>query len=447
MSVDPPRIGIVLSRLPPLLDARNIIEFIGHRSNICIFLVSGDPAWFVNRGFEVRQTNAVERSLWNSFWSLMFLAFGRLPRSVNNYFLTALYGMAHLSVNRQRWLRWILRLRIGSPNFLSFDFFVRRLHTNDDCQIDDIQSFFFFTETPCPFFFSRLVSSRKSMIAYLHSWDHACKQDTFSKAIDRYLVWSQQFGTDLESLQGIKTENIQIVGASQFSFVHDYLSDPHNENPEPPYNVDYFLFAFATFDPIQVRQEIDLVRKIATVLERIDPSLFLVLRLYPMRANQELYNDLYGLRNVIIDREFRDSTDGLIMTEKEIDLKYTKINSAKGLIHVGTTIGFEAAYFDTPVLQIGRAADFECGVERKDPLHLDRFIQAYQVKKYLLLESHPNVVTNLVELETAMRGCLERPEDYLAYNHAVRSQVPLQSLESVSHNIWQALESVAQGSV
>jgi hypothetical protein len=355
--------------------------------------------------------------------------------------------MAHLSVNRQRWLRWILRLRIGSPNFLSFDFFVRRLHTNDDCQIDDIQSFFFFTETPCPFFFSRLVSSRKSMIAYLHSWDHACKQDTFSKAIDRYLVWSQQFGTDLESLQGIKTENIQIVGASQFSFVHDYLSDPHNENPEPPYNVDYFLFAFATFDPIQVRQEIDLVRKIATVLERIDPSLFLVLRLYPMRANQELYNDLYGLRNVIIDREFRDSTDGLIMTEKEIDLKYTKINSAKGLIHVGTTIGFEAAYFDTPVLQIGRAADFECGVERKDPLHLDRFIQAYQVKKYLLLESHPNVVTNLVELETAMRGCLERPEDYLAYNHAVRSQVPIQSLESVSHNIWQALESVAQGTV
>ena len=143
MSVDPPRIGIVLSRLPPLLDARNIIEFIGRRSNICIFLVSGDPAWFVNRGFEVRQTNAVERSLWNSFWSSMFLAFGRLPRSVNNYFLTALYGMAHLSVNRQRWLRWILRLRIGSPNFVSFDFFVRRLHTNDDCQIDDIQSFFF----------------------------------------------------------------------------------------------------------------------------------------------------------------------------------------------------------------------------------------------------------------------------------------------------------------
>tara|TARA_B100001971_G_C18168255_1_gene525551 strand:- start:745 stop:1245 length:501 start_codon:yes stop_codon:yes gene_type:complete len=166
-----------------------------------------------------------------------------------------------------------------------------------------------------------------------------------------------------------------------------------------------------------------------------------------MRANQELYNDLYDLRNVIIDREFRDSTDGLIMTEKEIDLKYTKITSAKGLIHVGTTIGFEAAYFDTPVLQIGRSADFECRIEQKDPLHLDRFIEAYQVKKYLLLESYPNVVTNLVEIETAMRGCLERPEDYLAYNHAVRSQVPIQSLESVSHNIWQALESVAQGAV
>ena len=285
------------------------------------------------------------------------------------------------------------------------------------------------------------------MIAYLHSWDHACKQDTFSKAIDRYLVWSQQFGIDLESLQGIKTEKIQIVDASQFSFVHDYLSDPQNENPESPYDVDYFLFAFATFDPIQVRQEIDLVRQIATVLERIDPSLFLVLRLYPMRANQELYNDLYDLRNVIIDREFRDSTDGLIMTKEEISLKYAKINSAKGLIHVGTTIGFEGAYFDTPVLQIGRATDFGCGVEQTHPLHLDRFIEAYQIKKYLLLESYPNVVNNLVELETAMRGCLERPGDYLAYNHAVRSQVPVQTLESVSHNICQALENVAQGTV
>jgi len=56
-------------------------------------------------------------------------------------------------------------------------------------------------------------------------------------------------------------------------------------------------------------------------------------------------------------------------------------------------------------------------------------------------------VNNLVELETAMRGCLERPEDYLAYNHAVRSQVSVQSLESVSHNICQALENVAQGTV
>ena len=161
-----------------------------------------------------------------------------------------------------------------------------------------------------------------------------------------------------------------------------------------------------------------------------------------MRANQELYNDLDGLRNVIVDREFRESTDGLIMTEKEINLKYTKIRSAKGLIHVGTTIGFEAAYFDTPVLQIGSSADFECSVEQKDPLHLDRFIEAYQVNKYLLLGSYPNVVDNLVELEAAMRGCLENPVDYLAYNHAVRSQVPVQSLETISHNIVQALENV-----
>ena len=43
------------------------------------------------------------------------------------------------------------------------------------------------------------------------------------------------------------------------------------------------------------------------------------------------------------------------MTKEEISLKYAKINSAKGLIHVGTTIGFEGAYFGTPVLQsVGR---------------------------------------------------------------------------------------------
>ena len=41
-----------------------------------------------------------------------------------------------------------------------------------------------------------------------------------------------------------------------------------------------------------------------------------------------------------------------------------------------------------------------------------------------------------------MRGCLENPVDYLAYNHAVRSQVSVQSLETISHNIVQALENV-----
>ena len=99
---------------------------------------------------------------------------------------------------------------------------------------------------------------------------------------------------------------------------------------------------------------------------------------------------------------------------------------------------------DTPVLQIGSSTDFECSVEQKDPLHLDRFIEAYQVNKYLLLGSYPNVVNNLVELEAAMRGCLENPVDYLAYNHAVRSQVPVQSLETISHNAFQALENVVR---
>ena len=54
------------------------------------------------------------------------------------------------------------------------------------------------------------------------------------------------------------------------------------------------------------------------------------------------------------------------------------------------------------------------------------------------------MVNNLVELEAAMRGCLENPVDYLAYNHAVRSQVPVQSLETISHNAFQALENVVR---
>jgi hypothetical protein len=439
MLSDLPRIGILASRPPAFSDARRMIEWIGANRDVCIFLTSADASWFVQRGFEVRYTNAVHRSLWNSFWSLLFLAFGRIPSSKSNFFLTRLYSLTNLPPHRRRWLRWVIHFRVKMPNFLSFDFLARRLKANEDCQIDDIQLFFFLTELPCPFFFSRLVAARKSVVAYVHSWDHVCKQDTISSQVARYLVWSPPFVEDIKSLQNVLPEKVGVVGSSQFSHIYDFLNSATFGRDKTPYDVDYFLFAFSTFEPIQVHQEMQLVEKILSILERIDPQLYLVLRLYPMRRDQELYRGLDKLRNVIIDQGFRQSSDGLIMTEQEIASKYEKIKSARGLIHVGTTIGFEAAYFDTPIVQIGQLG-FSTEVDQAHPLHLNHFIHAYQVKKYLLLESYPNVVNGLHELEAVLRGCIECPHEYLPYNRAVRSQVPLQSLQTVCENINLALQ-------
>lgn len=438
------RVGFIAAWEPSAIDVRELILALRQRYDVLIFSLDNDE-WFRQQNFEVRKLEQQNRSLSNSLWSYLFLLFGRIPVSKNNFFITGLYRISGQSGVRKIFLTLLLYFRVSTPNFLSFDFFIRRLKSKDGNNIDDIDLFFFITELPCKFFLSRLVKEKKPIVAYVHSWDHAPKHDTMSNLVDRYMVWNESLRQDLIDLQEIEPERIECVGSTQFSFIHRFLSQGTTRTTRR-YSFDYFLFAFSTAEPRMVLQEVLLVEAIAEILQNIDTRARVIVRRYPMLRDDRLYRSLLGVDNIVFDDSIDRKEDRLVMTEAEILTKLSIIEGARGVIHVGSTIGFESCYLDTPVLQIHhRGFDWLCPSSSR--LHLKNFIEAYQVKKYLLLESYPNVVNNLVELETAMRGCLERPEDYLAYNHAVRSQVSVQSLESVSHNICQALENVAQGTV
>ena len=101
-----------------------------------------------------------------------------------------------------------------------------------------------------------------------------------------------------------------------------------------------------------VLQEVLLVEAIAEILQNIDTRARVIVRRYPMLRDDRLYRSLIGVDNIVFDDCIDRKEDRLVMTEAEILTKLSIIEGARGVIHVGSTIGFESCYLDTPVLQI-----------------------------------------------------------------------------------------------
>jgi len=339
------------------------------------------------------------------------------------------------------WQRAILRLvaylRFLRPNFISFDFFLKRLKIYFPVKIEDIDVFFYFTELPSEILLTQIIRAKKPIVAYVYSWDHPCKQATFSKYVDRYLVWNSSMKNDVVTLQDIPPSRVQTVGASQFSYIKRYLESPDTE-VTTPYDFDYYYYMLATYEPLMVEQETNIARTLAQTLSNISPHLKLVVRLYPLQKRIDLYDVLAGTPGIVVDSNFGKTKSGVLMAENELRKKLDKIHSAVAVVHNGSTVGLEASYLDTPTLVLDMRG-YDYGVSVRHPLHLRKFVHQYQNQKYLLDTHSPNVIRDLHDLERVLRQVYESPDDFLGYNRALRALTPLRAVNDIADDIMTAL--------
>ncbi len=251
------------------------------------------------------------------------------------------------------------------------------------------------------------------IISWIYSWDNPLKDNEFLRNADAYLAWNAESREDVAALHGIPRERIHIVGAAQM----DYLLGRPEKTPVPPER-RYVLYPCANGKPVFVEQEVQWILVLRDLLDSIDPSVDLVVRPYPFRL--DLQHNPYALlerRSGIDVAYFGKIEDERLVIDAQVEHeRYLQFRDALCMINLGSTIGLEAAFSCTPILQLAF-----CDVPAPSPdLALNRVFQ-HEHLKYLIDRRFPNVVDCRTALERALREILAgRTAPYRAYSETLR---------------------------
>jgi hypothetical protein len=417
-------IGFVVSFFDFRNDVRKVIEIISLNHKVVVFYKPADEVKVLSHKIdnaEYRPILEKNRKIRNLFAEQLFLFFKKLPKSRNNYFLMELFKLSNLKrQNAKRKAKFILKMQRVLPRLMSYDRLLVSLSPSRKTEINEVDRFVFFTEVADDYFLSRLLNEKKEIVTYVYSWDHPCKHTRFSKRV-KYLCWSEGIRDDLVTLQELNPNHIEVIGASQFGYIYEFL---HHESKQisRTYPFEYIYFGCSIGIKELVEKEISVIEQLALVTFKIKPGLKFVVRPYPNFENWSLFKHLKESANIILDDGFRNQD--LSVNDDNIYSKFEKIWNAKAFLHLGTTMGLEASFTRTFSFLI----DF--GYDTRDNLSLYAFIHQYQNEKYLI-KGHPlSKIQSTEEWEKLLEKDFSGCEDL---NSSIKSQFGIDSFENISN--------------
>jgi hypothetical protein len=424
------KLGLVIQHYDARNDVRDLVDLLSAEHEVVLF---GDVQKLqdIQTQLEKREFRQQAR-LSDRIWLQLFNFFGELPATRNNFLVTELFKLAALPRARRQIAAARLRMRMHLPSLMSFDFLLNRLMGSDTTEVADIDRFLVITELSSPGFLARLIDAGKPVDAYVYSWDHACKHASFSRRIDRWFVWHEGITEDLVKLQSLPRERIEVVGATQLAYIHEYLGSPDLRSRKIDGRYIYFGCGVGHLD--MARQEARLIDFLARTLHAVEPSVTLLVRPYPMLAESDFFKLLRDQPNVRFDEDYRAGRKDRSLTREAIFDRLNMQEHAAAFVHCGTTMGLEGAYLGSPVLFLD-LQDFDYGVPVDHHLHLRKFIHQYHNERYMILDGFPNVVKTAGALRDALASVLATPQQFMEYNHAIGEQIGLQGLSEIASRV------------
>ena len=361
-------------------------------------------------------------------WQYLYLLLGQIPKSSYNYYMTEHIKLLNSDIKPfQRFLHLSLLTLSRLPiKFMRYDQFLNGLLLiRKEAEFDpEIDFFLCFTQIYHDWTFASILQQKKPVWVYVYSWDHPCKMKTFSKKVN-YLVWHEGIKADTADLQEINPTKIHVLGATQFAYIHDFLSSKPTSQRSPPVHSPYIYLGCATGYANLAKQEIRYCALIAEHMLENLPHWTLVIKPYPFLKNTALYDHLGCLPNVVIHQKAVGYDDSRYQ-------KFNKINQARAFFHFGTTMGYEAGYFKTPSFLLDFADP------KKDKL-LNGFIHQYQNDKYLNAGEGYNVIRSDAELIEVMKHLAhENTDDY--NNDKIRQTMELDSFDGITRKLITLIE-------
>ncbi len=368
---------------------------------------------------------------WNKLWLALFARYGQVPASRDNFWQNTLFLLQKLDPAKRRQATARLRWRLKFPQIFSFDGLLRLLRGRAG-KIDDLDGVLFITNISSPELLAQAQQSGVRCAAYVYSWDHAPKYDRFPHHLDAYFTWNEGVADDLAALQGVPRARAHSVGATQLVCLREYLQTPEARRRKIPFRYAYYGCAIAI--PALAEQEVRLLEWLAEELAAADPGLKLIVRPYPMLRDTTCFRRLRARPNIAFDDEYRAEIQERVIPRADVFSKFNLQEHAELFFHCGTTMGFEGAYFDTPVFFLA-PDDLDYGAPAGDEMHITRFFHTYHNQKYLMLPGFANVVTRAADLRPRLREALARRKLFLPYNRAIRAATPLRSMEDIAGNL------------
>lgn len=420
------KIAFVVSFFDFRNDVRRVMSIVSQQHDVVVLgraEMREEILRHLPQGIEFREIKEKKVSFWNTLWLKLYVLLKRIPESRNNFYLMELFKASFVTdpaarAKHHRILGWIKRL----PKIISYDFYLKRLSYLSSTYLDDIEQFICFTAIADDFLLARLLHENRPVKVYVYSWDHPCKHVCFSERVT-YVCWNDPIKEDIVALQHIAPTQVKVVGASQFGYIEEYRRYQPQFARTYPFQYVYVGCAIGIADLVQ--DEIQVVISVAQTLAKVRPDLRLVVRPYPVQNNWEVYQSLRSLPNVVMDDQYR--TADLSVKDGHILEKFEKIAHAKAFFHLGTTMGLEACFTDTPSFII----DF--GYTSKDGLSLYSFIHQYQNDRHLIDLAPQNALRSEAHLAEVL-GDLDNPT-YRLLNQRVQAQYQIQSFETFSETL------------
>ncbi|HVU37559.1 MAG TPA: hypothetical protein VHC95_04445, partial [Opitutales bacterium] len=339
-------VGLSVEHFDFRVDLHRFIETMSEQAEVIVF---------TDRPFAQRLAGLKEVRLyrpqrnWRAWLAQrLFLVFRRLPKSRNNFFVTELFGISLLPPARRRRGLLYLRLRQLLPWGISVDRVLPWMGGGDATALEGVDVFLHVTRIGWLPFLQRTLATGKPNAAYIYSWDHPCKHTTIPRhGLRAYFTWNHGLSEDMVNLQGVDAKLLEEVGATQLAPLKQYLETPAARCRLVAEDYIYYGCGTGTLD--LVRQEVAIIRRLAAALREVAPGLTLLVRPYPNIMDWSCYDSLKSEPNVRFDR-FRGEGQGRELSPAQVFEKYNKVEHARAFIHLGTTLGWEACYFEKPVL-------------------------------------------------------------------------------------------------
>jgi len=259
------------------------------------------------------------------------------------------------------------------------------------------------------FFTQQYPAARAKKLGYIvydliYSWDNPYKDSFLPNIYDKYLVWNEEMKNDLNRLHKIELNKQTTINPVQFDYLENLPEECINFTSNTTYKFinenkrEYYLYVFSV-GLSAMFQEIELVEHIADILYKVNPDAKIFARPYPNCFNDmKYYYALEERPNIYVQK---DVPPGMIQNNDTIVLKKLLLKYAKAVINLGTTMGLEASFFSTPIIQIRYLPSSIKYSDNKLERYadLDYQMKNDHLKKYLYKEEYINVVKNEMELQ------------------------------------------------